>query len=177
MNAANIISLLRLLAAPLTVWLLLSAQWQLALWLVLGAGISDAVDGFLAKRFGMQSELGAFLDPLADKALLVGIYVSLSVAGHLPSWLAILVVSRDLLIVGGVLLSFFLTIDLAIKPMLVSKLNTVLQILLALAVLADLGWTALPLEAILALTYAVGATTVLSGAAYVVQWSRRQSSA
>ena len=74
--------------------------------LFLAAGISDAVDGFLAKRFGMTTELGAYLDPLADKALIVSIYVTLGITGVIPRWLVILVVSRDIMIVGAVMLSW-----------------------------------------------------------------------
>ena len=79
---------------------------RIAFLLFLAAGISDAVDGFLAKRFGMTTELGAYLDPLADKALIVSIYVTLGITGVIPRWLVILVVSRDIMIVGAVMLSW-----------------------------------------------------------------------
>ena len=102
--------------------------------LFLAAGISDAVDGFLAKRFHMTSELGAYLDPLADKALIVSIYVSLGIAGALPISLVILVVSRDIMIISGFMLSWLVGRPMPIRPLLVSKVNTVAQILLA-----DLG--------------------------------------
>src|SRR6266436_1853144 len=112
----------------------------LAFAVFLAAGVSDAVDGFLTKRFGMASELGAFLDPLADKTLIVSIYVALGINGAIPPWLVILVVSRDIMIVGAVMLSWLVDKPVALKPLLVSKLNTVAQIVLALVVLGALGF-------------------------------------
>ena len=96
----------------------------IAFLLFLAAGVSDAVDGFLAKRFGMTTELGAYLDPLADKVLIVSIYVTLGINDVIPRWLVILVVSRDILIVGGIMLSWVIGKPVKIKPLLVSKLNT-----------------------------------------------------
>ena len=107
--------------------------------LFLAAGVSDAVDGFLAKRFDMTSELGAYLDPLADKVLIVSIYVALGITEALPRWLVILVVSRDIMIVAAVMLSWLMGKPVAVRPLTVSKLNTVAQILLATLVLAWLG--------------------------------------
>ena len=107
--------------------------------LFLLAGLSDAADGYLAKRYGWRTELGAYLDPIADKALLVSIYVTLGFAGHLPAWLVIAVVSRDILIVGAVVLSWMLSRPMSLHPILVSKANTFSQIVLAGLVLAELG--------------------------------------
>jgi cardiolipin synthase len=174
-NAANVISLARLLSVPVMVLLILSEQWLAAIGLLVAAGLSDLLDGFLAKRFGMQTDLGAFLDPLADKALLVSVYLALGIAGHLPSWLVILVVSRDLLIVGGVLLAFALTVEISVRPLTVSKINTGLQIALAGVVLSSLAIMPFPAVAIDVLIYAVGFTTVASGASYLARWSRRLS--
>ena len=92
-------------------------------------GISDAVDGFLAKRFHMASELGAYLDPLADKALIVSIYVALGIARELPISLVILVVSRDIMIIAGFMLAWLVDKPMPVRPHPVSKLNTVAQIL------------------------------------------------
>lgn len=172
MNAANIISLARLLSVPLAVWLILNHSWTAAFAVFVAAGVSDAVDGFLAKRCGMRTELGGFLDPLADKALLVSIYVTLAILDQIPSWVTILVVSRDVLIVGGVLLSFALELDLTIRPLAISKVNTVAQIALAAVVLGDLGLTPMPSLLIEGLVWLVGATTLLSGASYLVGWAR-----
>src|SRR5688500_16125671 len=113
---------------------------MLAFGLFLAAGISDAVDGFLAKRFNMTTELGAYLDPVADKAMIVSIYVSLGITGAIPRWLVILVVSRDIMIVGAVMLSWLMGKPVAIRPLMVSKLNTVAQIVFAGLLLASLGF-------------------------------------
>ncbi|MDP6706110.1 MAG: CDP-alcohol phosphatidyltransferase family protein [Alphaproteobacteria bacterium] len=174
MNLPNIISLARLLCAPLIVWLLLTDAWTWAFGVFFAAGLSDAVDGYLAKRLDMRSFIGAYLDPIADKTLLVSIYLTLSVKGQLALWLVILVVSRDLLIIGGALLLFTLNQPTGIKPSLPSKLNTLLQITLAALVIGGLAFEldglAVPIQV---LGVAVGATTVISGTGYLVAWTRR----
>src|SRR5690606_2631750 len=102
---------------PVVFWLLVSGQTQLAFFAFVLAGVSDAVDGFIAKRFGLTTELGAYLDPLADKLLIVSIFLALGVKGALPSWLVIAVVSRDILIVLGVMLSWLLDHPVRIAPL------------------------------------------------------------
>ena len=124
MNIPNTLTLGRIVLVPLVVWLIITHEMQAAFLLFLLAGLSDAADGFLAKRYGWDSELGAYLDPIADKALLVSIYVTLGFAGHLPVWLVIAVVSRDILIVGAVVLSWMLSRPLSMQPLLISKANT-----------------------------------------------------
>ena len=126
-------------SVPLVVWAIASGQLRLAFLVFLAAAISDGVDGFLAKRFGMTSEFGAYLDPLADKALIVSIYVALGISETLPRWLVILVVSRDIMIVAAVMLSWLVGRPVTMKPLVVSKANTVAQIALAMLVLASLG--------------------------------------
>src|SRR5437660_5548225 len=112
------------------VWSIMNG-WMLAAFLLfLAAGVSDAIDGYLAKRFHMKSELGAYLDPLADKALIVSIYVSLGIAGVLPIFLVILVVSRDIMIISAFMLAWLVGKPMPVRPLLVSKANTVAQILL-----------------------------------------------
>jgi cardiolipin synthase len=143
----------------------------------MGAGVSDAVDGFLAKHFGMTTELGAYLDPLADKALIVSIYLTLGINGFIPRWLVILVVSRDILIVGGIMLSWVMGDPLKIKPLLVSKLNTVAQIMFACVVLGSLGFHIKADMLTLVLMGLVAALTLLSVAAYVAEWVRHMNSA
>lgn len=155
---------------PMVVWFMLDDRMQTAFLLFLVAGISDGLDGYLAKRFGWQTELGAHLDPLADKALLVSIYVVLGYFAHIPTWLVIAVVSRDILIVGAIMLSWMIARPVPVRPLLVSKVNTAGQIILAAMVLGDLGF-ALGLEALVAvLIWAVGGLTVVSAAAYLVNW-------
>jgi cardiolipin synthase len=170
----NIISLGRLLAVPLVVWLLLADAHLAAFWVFALAGVSDALDGFIAKRFNQASVLGRYLDPLADKALLVSIYISLGVQDVVPLWLVIIVVSRDILIVGAVLLSFTLEQAIPIRPLLISKINTLAQLALAGWILAGLGF-ALPasqhgFDPLLFDLVAI--TTVLSGGSYLVSWLR-----
>ena len=161
---------------PVVVWAITSGQMRIAFLLFLVAGISDAVDGFLAKRFHMASELGAYLDPLADKALIVSIYVSLGIAGGLPIFLVILVVSRDIMIIGAFMLSWLVGKPMPIRPLLVSKANTVAQIFLAMLVLAE---QAIGFAAVLAseLTMAlVAILTLLSIAFYLAEWVRHMNS-
>ena len=158
------------------VWSIMNG-WMLAAFLLfLAAGVSDAIDGYLAKRFAMTSELGAYLDPLADKALIVSIYVTLGVSGEIPRWLVILVVSRDIMIVGAVLLAWLVGKPLPMKPLLVSKLNTAAQLVFACVVLATLG---LRFEADWLVAAAMAAVTLLSLlsiAAYVREWVRHMGS-
>jgi len=162
---------------PVVVWAITAGEMRIAFALFVAAGISDAVDGFLAKRFGMTTELGAYLDPLADKAMVVSIYVALGIAEAIPRWLVILVVSRDIMIVGAVILSWVVDKPVALKPLLVSKLNTVAQILLACLVLAALGFQFDADIAVLLLTALVAALTLLSVAFYVREWVRHMNAA
>ena len=172
MNLPNIITLGRLLSVPVAIWLVLDDELAAAFWLFVAAGLSDAVDGFIAKRFDQRSELGALLDPVADKALLVSMYVTLGAASHLPTWLVILVVFRDVLIIGGFLLVAALAQPMRWEPLFISKLNTALQIALVALVLAQLGLGLAGAPLRVALLYGVAATTVLSGAGYLVRWAR-----
>jgi cardiolipin synthase len=171
-NLPNLITLARILAVPVLVWAIAANQLLLAFILFLAAGVSDAVDGFLAKRFGMQTELGAYLDPLADKVLIVSIYVALGITDAAPRWLVILVVSRDIMIVGAIMLSWLIDQPVSVRPLLVSKLNTVAQILFAGLVLASLGLQFNPGWLLPVLMAAVAALTLLSVAAYVREWVR-----
>src|SRR4051795_2838088 len=142
MSIPNLITLARILLVPVIVWAIASNQMQIAFALFLVAGLRDLVDGFLAKRFGMATELGAYLDPLADKAMIVSIYIALGVVEAIPRWLVILVVSRDIMIVSAVILSWLVDKPVKLRPITVSKLNTVAQIVYATVVLAALtfGW-------------------------------------
>jgi len=175
LSIPNLTTLARILLVPVVVWAIVSDAMQIAFLLCLAAGLSDAIDGFLAKRFGMATELGAYLDPLADKAMIVSIYVALGSADALPRWLVILVVSRDIMIVGAVMLAWLIDKPLALKPLLVSKLNTVAQIVLALLVLAML---ALGFDAGVAAPMMMGVVatlTLLSIAFYVAAWVRHMN--
>src|SRR5438067_6869414 len=135
LSIPNLVTLCRILLVPVVVWAITAGEMRVAFILFVAAGISDAIDGFLAKRFGMTTELGAYLDPLADKAMLVSIYVALGIIEAVPRWLVILVVSRDIMIVCAVILSWVMDKPVPLKPLMVSKLNTVAQILLVALVL------------------------------------------
>jgi cardiolipin synthase len=128
------------------------------------------VDGFLAKRWSQVTTLGAHLDPLADKLLLVSIFVALGVGSHLPPWLVILVVSRDLLILGGLMVAWIMDRPMAIKPLVISKVNTFGQIFLVGCVLGVLGLGLEYPRMIQLGSFAVGALTVASGALYLRDW-------
>ena len=175
MSIPNIITLGRIMLVPIIVWAIVSSEMEVAFAVFLIAGISDAVDGFLAKRFNMTSELGALLDPLADKALLVSIYLALGIWGDIPRWIVILVVSRDIMIVSAVILSWLVDKPVKPKPIAVSKLNTVAQIVYATVVLAALtfGWE-IPLV-IGVLMAVVAVLTLLSVAFYVAEWVRHMN--
>lgn len=154
------------------VWLIVSEHLQAAFWLFVAAGVSDVVDGFIAKRFNARTSLGSYLDPLADKILLDGIYLALALGQWLPVWLVALVISRDLLIVAGVALIQRRNPVFRPQPLLIGKVNTFAQMLLAACVLADLGgWIDLALT-FDALIIAVALTTLLSGAGYAGQAAR-----
>jgi len=169
----NIITLARLVAVPGTIWLILQHRLDLAFLLFLAAGLSDALDGWLARVMNARSTIGALLDPVADKALLVSVYVTLAAIGVLPDWLAILVVFRDLVIVGGLTLLWMAGNRPPIRPLWVSKLNTLLQITLAALALFIHGFE-VPMEmAVTLLIWLVAATTLASGIAYVMQAARR----
>ena len=169
----NLITLARLCAVPATVWLILQHRLDHAFLLFVGAGLSDGIDGWVARVRNSRSALGALLDPVADKALLVTVYVTLAAIGVLPDWLAILVVFRDTVIVGGVLVLWVLGQPPTIRPLFVSKINTVLQIGLAALALLLAGFD-LSAEALKqGLIWAVAVATLGSGVAYVVAALRR----
>lgn len=174
-NLPNLISLMRLLLVPLTVWLILSDAYALAFATFLVAGISDGIDGYLARRFDWRTRLGAYLDPLADKALVVSVFVTLGFLKLIPAWLVITVVSRDVLIIGAVLLSRLMDHPVRVTPLMVSKVNTVAQLVFLVAVL---GIAAANRPLALVVDYGsipVALLTALSGAAYLRAWFRHMA--
>ncbi len=169
-NIPNLITLARIFAVPLLVWLILHNLFAAAFWVFVAAAVSDALDGFIAKRFGLVTKLGSYLDPVADKALLVSVYVTLGQAGYVGTWLVIMVVFRDVLIIGGALLFHTLGRPVEMKPLFISKFNTLAQILLVAVLLANLGVGVPDYGMLPMLVMLVGVTTVLSGFAYLGQW-------
>lgn len=154
------------------VWLIATDRLDAAFWLFIAAGVSDFVDGFIAKNFNARTDLGAYLDPLADKVLLDGSYLALAILGGLPAWLALMVIGRDLLIVAGVVLIQRRNPVFRAVPLAIGKINTFAQILLAACAIAHAGgWIDLGAQ-VAALIVLVASTTLLSGAGYAVQAMR-----
>jgi len=172
LSLPNLITLARLFVVPLAIWLILGGRYGAAFWVFIGAGASDALDGYIAKRFDSRTRLGALLDPVADKALLASVYVTLGLAGQLPSWLVILVVFRDVMIVGGYVLIQTTAAPKHFDPLYISKINTSVQIALIAFILARLGLGAEDGAITMFLVAATGLTTVLSGLSYLVRWAR-----
>ncbi|HXO01474.1 MAG TPA: CDP-alcohol phosphatidyltransferase family protein, partial [Stellaceae bacterium] len=176
LNIPNMITLTRLMSVPLMIWLIVSERFGVAFSVFVGAGVSDALDGFIAKRFNCQTRLGALLDPAADKALLSSVYVALGIAELLPNWLVILVVFRDVTIIGGFILLQTIAAPRKFDPLYISKINTLAQIALVGYVLGRLGAgfaDGMLTNVLVAIT---AVTTVLSGLSYLVRWARILSS-
>ncbi len=165
-TAANVITAGRICAVPLAAWLVLRGQAAVAFWVFAAAGLSDAIDGWLARRGG-GSRLGACLDPIADKALVITLALTLAAIGALPVWLVLLVAGRDVLILGGVAGMAIRGRPLAIRPLPFSKFNTALQIALLALVLSNLGRLVDASPEITAMIWIVTFTTLASGALYV----------
>lgn len=155
------------------VWLLLEGQFTLALWIFAIAGASDALDGFLAKRYGWESRLGGLLDPLADKILLVSAFLCLAWLDFIPNWLVMLVIGRDLMIVTGAFIYNFQVEELEAAPSYLSKFNTLIQILMVISIMIDKGMVALPEMLLSGMIYLTLITTVLSGLHYVYVWTAK----
>ena len=169
----NILTAFRILLVPLVVMFMLEDEFLPALILFAVAGFSDAVDGFLARRYHWTSRIGGLMDPLADKLLMVSSYITLGWLGLIPPWLVGLVILRDLVIVTGAVIYNARIEQVEATPSIVSKLNTLAQILLVLSVLFSQAVFGLPALWIDALIYSVVVTIVWSGVGYVWTWGRR----
>ena len=167
----NLITGLRLALTPVLVFLLLDRNFPGAFVLLLLLGFSDALDGFLAKRRGWKSRIGELLDPVADKLMLVGAFVALAWIELLPLWLTVLVLARDLIIVGGGLAYHFFIAPFEAQPLFISKINTLVQLILVGVVMgAQLAPAMVPDYLVPALVTIVTMTTLWSGVAYVIVW-------
>lgn len=172
----NVLTFLRLILTPIILVFFAKNEFKWAFYLVMLAGFTDGLDGYLAKRYRWQTALGAFLDPLADKLLLVGLFLAMAYYQLLPSWFVALVIFRDWLIMGGAIAIHCRYHQLVIQPLMLSKINTLLQILLCLFVLAQNAFfpnTSSALYSLRILMIIVTMTTVGSGALYMVTWWRR----
>lgn len=169
----NALCVLRMLLAPLVAWLLLNGEYQLTLAVFFFAAVTDALDGFLAKRFNWISELGKVLDPLADKVLLVTVFITLAVLARVPIWLAAIVVLRDVVIAAGAICFRVLRGPLHGAPTTLSKVNTLVQILYVLAAVSSAAEFISAGALLAVLGWMAAVTTVGSGADYVITYSRR----
>ena len=169
----NIITVMRIILVAPIVWLLIEQQFTWALILFAVAGASDALDGFLARHFNWQSWWGSVLDPLADKLLQVSCYITLAWMGHIPVWLVVAIVLRDLVIVFGALLYHRRVTSFEAEPSIISKFNTFAQIVLILIVVLHIGVYALPDSLLTGMFWLVLFTTVYSGVDYVYRWTHR----
>lgn len=171
----NLITIGRLVLVPAIIGMIITQRWTAACVIFIIAGLSDALDGWLAKTFDLSTELGAFLDPLADKVLLISIYATLAIEGIVPPILAILVAARDLLILAAIPLAWVMHRPLQIKPLLISRINTAAQIIVAAIVLV-MKALAYPMGPLVDIGfYLVTALTLLSMAAYFQQWLRHMT--
>lgn len=169
----NVLTVLRLLLVPPILVLLVRGHYEWALALAIVAGVSDWLDGWLARHFGWQTRLGGILDPLADKLLLVGTYLTLGALGYLPAWLVGLVVLRDVIIVAGAAVYHFRFEAVQPEPTQLSKINTVFQLLLMMVTLVELAGLPVVDGLISSLVAAVGVLVVATLAQYVGIWSSR----
>ena len=172
MNIANIITVARLLSVPAVLYCLLHGDMRLAFYIFLFAGLSDAVDGMLARRFHLQTELGAWMDPIADKLLMVSVFIMLAWLDLIPDWIVFLAVTRDALIVGAFLVSNLIGNPIKVAPLMISKINTAAQIVLIVTVLSDQAFSLGLVQPVTVLLYLAALLTIASGASYLVLWMR-----
>lgn len=168
----NLITGMRFLLVPPLVWLLLQQRYLEALGLFAVMGVSDGLDGFLAKRYNWGSVLGAYMDPLADKLMLICTYITLAWQSLLPVWLVVVIILRDMVILSGAVAYHFKTQKLEMAPSIASKVNTFFQIVLIVAVIFQ-QIIIIPVWLVWALIIMTLLTTFFSGIGYVVEWSRR----
>jgi cardiolipin synthase len=169
----NAITVTRMVISLPLLWLLAKGDFLPAFWLAMAAGLSDGVDGYLARRNGWSSALGGVLDPIADKLFISICYIGLWWSGHLPGWLVALVFGRDVVIVVGGLMWWRLSGAFDAAPSQLSKFNTAVQIGLVACVLANLAVQPLPANFLTAMMLATAILTVASGADYVVRYGLR----
>ena len=174
MNIPNSLTVLRIVLVPVIVILLIQGQYGKALVCFIIAGVTDGLDGLLARILNQITVVGAYLDPLADKALVISMFTTLAIVGVIPGWLAVVVISRDCIILGGILVMTLMSVDLEIKPSFVSKINTMLQlvtIFFALWMKMDGAETHFH-GAFMFICWITAMFTVISGADYLLKGMR-----
>lgn len=176
MTIANALTLLRLCLIPLIVVLIHEGRFALATIVFITAGITDALDGYLARKLNQRTEIGAYLDALADKSLIAASFIALFNVHLVPYWLVVLVIFRDLMIVGAVAIAWLMHNPIPIEPLKVSKANTAAQIVAVATTLAVRGFMIpLPEIVVYGLYAVVAALTVISVTAYFAQWFRHMA--
>ncbi|MBF0145255.1 MAG: CDP-alcohol phosphatidyltransferase family protein [Magnetococcales bacterium] len=172
MNLPNFLSFVRIFSVPLFIWMVLNHQIYWGLFLFIMAGITDALDGYIANKFDKVTELGTFLDPLADKILLTSAFVTLNVTSLIPLWITLMVVTRDLVIIAGAMVFQVLTGTLKMEPLPISKVNTVMQIILISVVMGSEIFPIWP--GIKNIMFAIVVlTTLSSGFIYIYIWTKK----
>ena len=172
LNLPNILSLIRLIFVPITVWLLLEELYGFAFFIFIFCCLTDGLDGYIAKKFGLVTNLGRILDPIADKALLMSVFLTLGFEGFMESWIVIAAIFRDSLIIFGSILLYLFYNEYKIRPIFISKINTLFQFLLAALIISNLAFKLFFVDVIYLLEIVVGITIIVSGAAYVLHWGR-----
>lgn len=169
----NLISIGRIALVVPVVYCLLTQHYDKALWLFVIAGISDALDGFIAKHYHYESRLGSILDPLADKLLLVSSFASLTYLGLIPYWLLWLVFARDLIIILGGISYHYCYGRFTLVPVWSSKINTVLQVLFVVLVISAQLITIVSMEWVHYMAYMVMLSVMISGVEYIIIWGKK----
>lgn len=168
----NLITIARILAVPFFIWLLVDQHFERALLVLLILGLSDALDGFLARCYGWKTTLGAYLDPIADKIMLLSIFLTFALMGWVPWWLTLLVVARDILLMLGAIYYHLVTRQLSMEPLSISKINTFMQITLAVSLVYNQVINVNDFFLNIMMTLVVS-TTLMSGFEYVTRWYQR----
>jgi cardiolipin synthase len=169
MTIPNIITMIRILLTPVFVIYLINGQLLTGLAVLVICGISDGLDGFIARVFKQKSVLGSYLDPLADKIILISAFITLGIIGFLPAWLTVVVISRDVMIMIGVILLYLTGVDINIKPVVSSKITTCLQFVTVIAVLAR-DYLVSVQKYYVYLYYITALFTIISFLQYLYQW-------
>lgn len=172
----NIITGARIAAVPCLIWLLLNQQYERSLILVFLMGVSDGLDGFLARWYHWKTTLGSYLDPIADKIMLLSVFITFAVLGWVPWWLAGIVVARDVILLAGAVFYHLSTRQLKMEPLMISKINTFMQIVFAVSLIYTQIWP-IHTQILNVLMTIVACTTLASGSQYVIEWSRRAAKA
>jgi cardiolipin synthase len=173
-NIPNFLTVLRIVLVPVIVILLIQGQFANALLCFIIAGVTDGLDGMLARSLGQTTVVGAYLDPLADKILVISMYATLAVIGVIPGWLAVIVISRDFIILGGILVLTLMSVNIEVKPSFVSKINTMIQIItIFVALLLKAGGTEADFrEVFVFVCWLTAIFTVISGGDYLLKGMR-----